>query len=67
MEKTLGAKNKAGSAKKEKIDYKAEIAKMFAEMDVIDEHIRRTQAETTQLQAETRVMLDSMKADYSVA
>ncbi len=67
MDKMLEAEAKAGTAKKEKIDYKAEIAKTFAEIHRIAEETNQSQAETAQLRTETREILDRLKAIYNVA
>ncbi len=67
MDKMLNAETNPNPGKKQKIDYKAEIADMLAQMHVIDEHIKETQAETAQLRAETRVMLDHIKAELNVS
>ncbi len=63
MDKMLDSETDAGARKKQKIDYKAEIAKMLAHMDVVSERIQRNQLETEQLQAETRVMLAEIQAE----
>ena len=42
--------------------YKAEIARMFAEMDAIEKRIDETQARTAILSAKTQATIDSMKA-----
>ena len=62
MDKMLEAETKSGTGKKEKLDYKAEIAKMLAHMDVIDERIKNNQLETKQLRAETRLLLAEIRA-----
>ena len=62
MDKTLATKTKDGIQGEEKINYKAEIAKMFAHMDVVSERINRNQLETEQLQTETRAILAEIKA-----
>ncbi len=62
MEKTLTVDPQAEPSAEEVTDYKAAIAEIFAQMDQIDERIKRNQAETEQLRAETRVMLAQMKA-----
>ncbi len=67
MDEMLNAEINSETRKKQKIDYKAEIAKMLAQMDQIDERIRRNQAETEQLRAETRVMLAQMQAQMQGA
>ena len=67
MDKMLNADRGSDARKKQKIDYKAEIADLLAQMRAIDEHIRQTQSETAQLRAETWVMLDRMKAELNVA
>ena len=67
MEKMLETEAKPGAGKNQKIDYKAEIADLLAQMHVIDDHIRRTQAETAQIRAETRVMLEDIKAELNVS
>ncbi len=61
MEKTMTADAKPEASEGEVTDYKAAIAELFAQMDVIDERIKRNQSETDQLQAETRVMLAQMQ------
>ncbi len=62
MDKTLTADSTPKESAGEVTDYQAAIAELFAQMDVIDERIRRNQAETEQLRAETRVMLAQMQA-----
>ena len=62
MDKMLNADTGSDARKKQKIDYKAEITKMLAHMDVVSERIRRNQLETEQLQAETRAILAEIKA-----
>ncbi len=62
MDKMLNAEANSDTRKKQTIDYKAEITKMLAHMDVVSERIRRNQLETEQLQAETRAILAEMKA-----
>ena len=66
MKKALKTATISKIAKAEEDYYKAQIAKVFAEMGVVDEHIRQTQAETAQLQAETRVILDQIQAEMGV-
>lgn len=63
MDKMLKAETQANAASQKKIDYKAEIAKMFAHMDIVSERIKRNQLETEKLQAETRVMLAEIQAE----
>ena len=41
MDKMLNAETKSDTRKKQIIDYKAEIAKMLAHMEVVSERIRR--------------------------
>ena len=62
MDKMLNAEANSDTRKTQKIDYKAEIAKMLAHMDAVSERIRRNQLETEQLQAETRAILAEIKA-----
>ena len=62
MDKMLDTETKMNAVKKEKIDFKAEIAKMLAHMEVVSERIRCNQLETEQLQAETRAILAEIKA-----
>ena len=62
MDKMLNAETNPDARKKQKIDYKAEIAKLLAHMDVVSERIRRNQLETEQLQAETRAILAEIQA-----
>lgn len=62
MDKMLNSEIDASTRKKQKIDYKAEIAKMLAHMDVVSERIQRNQLETEQLRAETRTMLAQIQA-----
>lgn len=62
MEKTLTADSNPESSEGEVTDYQAAIAELFAQMDLIDERIKRNQAETEQLRADTRVMLAQMQA-----
>ena len=57
MDKMLNSETGPDARKTQKIDYKAEITKMPAHMDIVSERIRRNQAETEQLRTETRVML----------
>ena len=40
----------------EDTDYKAAIADLFAQMELIDERIKQNQSETEQLRGETRVI-----------
>jgi prefoldin subunit 5 len=42
--------------------YKAAIAQMFAEMQVLNEQIKETQAETDRVRAETREILACLRA-----
>ena len=67
MDKMLNTETSPDARKKQKTDYKAEIADLLAQMRAMDEHIRQTQAETAQLRIETRVMLDDIKAELNVA
>ena len=67
MDKMLDAETKTGAVKKERIDYKAEITDLLAQMHVIDEHIKKNQDETARLRAETRVMLEHIKAELNVS
>ena len=60
MDKMLDAETKAVAGKK--TDYKAEIADLLAQIDVIDERIQRNQLETEQLRTETRVILAEIRA-----
>ncbi len=62
MDQMLKAEAAPDTRKTQKIDYKAEVTKMLAHMDVVSERIRRNQLETEQLQAETRAILAEMKA-----
>ena len=62
MDKMLDAEPQNSTIKKQKIDYKAEITKMLAHMEVVSERIRRNQLETEQLQAETRAILAEIQA-----
>jgi len=62
MDKMLNAETDPDARKKQKIDYKAEIAKMLAQMDVVSERISRNLAETEQLQRETRDILAEIQA-----
>ena len=54
------------AAQEEEAYYEAEIAKMFAEAAVADERIAGNQAETARTRAETRVILDSVKANLEI-
>ena len=65
MDKMLNAEANSDTRKTQKINYKAEIAKMLAHMDVVSERIRRNQLETDQLRAETRAMLAEIQAVLS--
>ena len=56
MDIMLDAEPQNSTIKKQKIDYKAEITKMLAHMEVVSERIRRNQLETEQLQAETQAI-----------
>ncbi len=62
MDKMLDTEPQNSTIKKQKIDYKAEITKMLAHMEVVSERIRRNQLETEQLQAETRAILAEIQA-----
>ena len=62
MDKVLNAEANSETRKTQKIDYKLEIAKMLAHMDIVSERIRRNQLETEQLQAETRAILAEIQA-----
>ena len=62
VDKTLNAETSSDARKKQEIDYKAEVAKMLAHMDVVSERISRNLAETEQLQAETRAILAEIQA-----
>ncbi len=62
MDKMLEAETKTSAGKTEKINYKAEIAKMLAHMEVVSERITRNQLDTEQLQAETRAILAEIQA-----
>ncbi len=62
MDKMLNAETDPDARKKQKIDYKAEIAKMLAHMDIVSERISRNLAETEQLQRETRAILAEIQA-----
>ena len=62
MDKMLNAETPNGTVNNRQIDYKAEVAKMLAHMDVVSERIQRNQLETEQLQAETRAILAEIKA-----
>lgn len=62
MENTLSAGNSAEANEAEVVDYQTAIAELFAQMDVIDERIKRNQLETEQLRAETWTMLAQMQA-----
>ncbi len=62
MDKMLNSEPDASARKKQKMDYKAEITKMLAQIDVIDERIECNQLETEQLRAETRVILAEIRA-----
>ena len=62
MDKMLNPETDASARKKQKIDHKAEITKMLAQIDVIDERIKNNQLETEQLRAETRVILAEIRA-----
>jgi len=57
---TAGASPEANEAGV--VDYQTAIAELFAQMDVIDERIKRNQLETEQLRAETWAMLAQMQA-----
>ena len=46
MDKMLNAETNSDAQKKQKIDYKAEVTKMLAHMDIISERIQRNQLET---------------------
>lgn len=46
---------------KTETEYEAAIQEMFAEMDRLDESIRRKQAEIDRLKAKTRATLDEIK------
>lgn len=67
MDKMLEAETKTGVVKKEKIDYKAEIAETFAKIHRLAEETNQSQAETARLRVETRKILDRLKAMYNVA
>ena len=45
MDKMLNAETNSDARKKQTIDYKTEIAKMLAHMDVVSERISRNQLE----------------------
>ena len=62
MDKMLNADPQSDTRKAQKIDYKAEIAKMFDELKKLDEQTRRSQAETERLRGETRQILARLKA-----
>jgi len=62
MDKMLNAETNSDTGKKQKIDYKAEVAKMLAHMDIVSERISRNLAETEQLQRETRAILAEIQA-----
>ena len=49
------------TAPKTDADYEAAIQAMYAEMDRIDERIKKDQAEIDQLKAETRAMLARLR------
>ena len=57
----LNAEANSDARKLQQGDYKAEITKMLAQIDVIDERIKRNQLETEQLRAETRVILAEIR------
>lgn len=67
MDKMLEAETKTDALKKEKLDYKAEIAETFAQIHRLAEETNQSQAETAQLRVETREILDRLKAIYNVA
>ena len=62
MDKMLNTETNPDARKKQKVDYKAEIADLLAQIDVIDERIQRNQLKTEQLRAETRVILAEIRA-----
>ena len=62
MDKTLNGETNSDAWKKQETDYKAEVEKMLAHIDVIDERIKNNQLETKQLRAETRVILAEIRA-----
>lgn len=63
MDKILNAEANPDARKNQKLDYKAEITKMLAHMEVVSERIHRNQLKTEKLQAETRVMLADIQAE----
>lgn len=66
VEKSLKVPGMSEAAQEEEAYYEAEIAKMFAEAAVADERIAGNQAETARTRAETRVILDSVKANLEI-
>lgn len=62
LENTLQTGASSEATETEVVDFQASIAELFAQMDVIDERIKRNQLETEQLRTETRVMLAQMQA-----
>ncbi len=65
MDKMLNAEANSDTRKTQKIDYKAEITKTLAHMEVVSERITCNQLETEQLRAETQVMLAEIQAVLS--
>ena len=62
MDKTLTTDALSETGEGQVMDYKAAIADLFTQMEIIDERIKQNQSETEQLRSETRVMLAQMKA-----
>ena len=63
MDKTLTKESSSERTPMRVADYKAAIAEMFAKMQILNEQIKETQAETDRVRAETRVILAQLKAD----
>ena len=62
LENTLETGANSETTEAEVVDYQTSIAELFAQMDVIDERIKRNQSETEQIRAETWAMLSQMQA-----
>lgn len=66
VEKSLKVPEMSEATQEEEACCKAEIAKMFVEVAVVDKRIAGNQAETAQPRAETQVILDSIKANLEI-
>ena len=62
MDKTLMTKSASEWNPMRVADYKAGIAEIFAKMQVLNEHIKETQAETDRVRAETHEILARLRA-----